>query len=303
VYRVVRADGAVRWVSIDGRRIYRDTPNGSRPVRSIGTVIDITHLKESERALSEKNNQLELLKDIATTANQASTIAEAMQFAVDRVCEFTGWPLGHAYIASSGQKHLVSSPIWSGLQGGRFDAFRAASEASGFSIEADLLGKVIADERPIWVNDVANDPSFTRRSVARQTGIRSAFAFPVLGGGEVIALLEIASVMQKNAEDAKLEQSFGKGKVTVGGLPCMQQSSHAEGALERMLEVVIARVDRLVIGIVPAETFDGEGENPRDEERITLGKHCKVRGLGVRFDCGRVVRGHRQNHLVKEYTG
>src|SRR4029077_8156501 len=50
---------------------------------------------------------------------------------------------------------------------------------------------------------------------------------------DVIALLEIAGVVQKNAEDTELEQSFGKGTLTVGALPCMQQSSHAEGALER----------------------------------------------------------------------
>src|SRR5262249_51341869 len=37
VCRVVRADGAVRWVSIHGRRLYRDTPRGPRPVRSLGT--------------------------------------------------------------------------------------------------------------------------------------------------------------------------------------------------------------------------------------------------------------------------
>ncbi len=76
------------------------------------------------------------------TANQATSVAEAMQFAVERVCEFTGWPLGHAFIARAGQKHLAS--FWKSAQGRPFDDFRAASEASEFSIEADLLGKVIA---------------------------------------------------------------------------------------------------------------------------------------------------------------
>ena len=142
VYRVIARDGRVVWFQCEAGMFRRED---GQPYAIHGVGFDITNLKESERALSQKNKQLELLKDIATTANQASTIAEAMQFAVDRVCEFTGWPLGHACIASSGQKHLVSSPIWSGVQERRFDAFRAASEASGFSIEADLLGKVIAD--------------------------------------------------------------------------------------------------------------------------------------------------------------
>jgi PAS domain S-box-containing protein len=53
VHRILRADGTVRWVSIHGRRHYRDTTNGRQTVRSIGTVVDITHLKETEAALHQ----------------------------------------------------------------------------------------------------------------------------------------------------------------------------------------------------------------------------------------------------------
>ena len=56
VCRVRRSDGEVRWVSIHGQRIYR----GSRPVRSIGAVLDITHLKETEAALRESELRLRL---------------------------------------------------------------------------------------------------------------------------------------------------------------------------------------------------------------------------------------------------
>ena len=65
VQRIVRADGTVRWVSIQGRRLYRDTPDGRQPVRSIGTVIDITQLKETERALGESERRLRLALDAA----------------------------------------------------------------------------------------------------------------------------------------------------------------------------------------------------------------------------------------------
>jgi len=178
-------------------------PKRRRPPYAIhGVGFDITSLKESEQALSEKNKQLELLKDIATTANQASSIAEAMQFAVERVCEFTGWPLGHAFIAHAGQKHLASS--WNSVPDRRFDEFRAASEASEFSIEATSSAKSLPAPAG-WIRDVANDPHFTRRSAAQQAGIRSAFAFPVLSGGELIALLEFFAVDFSNQDDALLE--------------------------------------------------------------------------------------------------
>ena len=65
VHRIVRADGAVRWVSIHGRRYYRDTLNGRRAVRSVGTVIDITPLRETEAALRESELRLRLALDAA----------------------------------------------------------------------------------------------------------------------------------------------------------------------------------------------------------------------------------------------
>ena len=54
VCRVTRSDGEVRWVSIHGRRFYRGT-SPSRPVRSLGAVLDITHLKETEALFARAN--------------------------------------------------------------------------------------------------------------------------------------------------------------------------------------------------------------------------------------------------------
>ena len=63
--RVRRADGTLRWVTITGRRIYRHTTSGLKPIRSIGTVVDITHLKESESALRESEQRLRLALEAA----------------------------------------------------------------------------------------------------------------------------------------------------------------------------------------------------------------------------------------------
>ena len=64
-FRILRPDGSIRWVSIQGRRHYRDTANGRHAVRSIGTVIDITLLKETEAALRESELRLRLALEAA----------------------------------------------------------------------------------------------------------------------------------------------------------------------------------------------------------------------------------------------
>jgi PAS domain S-box-containing protein len=198
VYRVISRDGRVVWLQCEASMLRR---RDGRPWAIQGVGFDITNLKESEQSLYDKNAQLELLRDIATTANQATTIAHAMQFAVDRVCEFTAWPLGHAV----GPPHLASFHIWNSIEERRFDAFRSASEAGGFSIAADLPARVFTSARAIWVRDVAGDPHFGRQSVAQQAGIKSAFAFPVLSGNEVVAVLEFFSFDCSDRDDAILE--------------------------------------------------------------------------------------------------
>src|SRR5262245_14886006 len=65
VHRIVRPDGTIRWVSIQGRRHYRKAASGGRAVRSVGTVVDITHLKETEAALRESELRLRLALEAA----------------------------------------------------------------------------------------------------------------------------------------------------------------------------------------------------------------------------------------------
>ena len=202
VYRVISRDGRVVWFQCEASMLRGED---GRPWAIQGVGFDITNLKENEQSLFDKNGQLELLKDVATTANQAATIAQAMQFAVDRVCEFTAWPLGHACMPTVNQSRLASWHIWNSIKEPRFDAFRAVSEAGGFSIASDLPVKVFTSARAIWVKDVANDPHFARQSAARQAGIKSAFAFPVLSGNEVIAVLEFFSSDYSSRNDALLE--------------------------------------------------------------------------------------------------
>ena len=52
-HRIVLRDGRVRWVSILSQTIFEVTANTRRPIRTIGTVEDITESKQAEQALRE----------------------------------------------------------------------------------------------------------------------------------------------------------------------------------------------------------------------------------------------------------
>jgi len=48
--------------------------------------------------LEAAGQAVQLLQEVAVSANQADTIDVALQTAINQVCAFTGWPLGHAYL-------------------------------------------------------------------------------------------------------------------------------------------------------------------------------------------------------------
>ncbi len=294
VYRVISRAGKVVWFQCEASMLRRDD---GRPWAIHGVGFNITTLKESEQTLYEKNGQLELLKDIATRANQATTASEALQFAVERVCEFTTWPLGHACTPAGAH-------IWCGMQDRRFDTFRALSEAGGVSAVAGLPARVITTARPVWVKDVANHPHFTRQPEAQQAGIRSAFAFPVLSGSEVIAVLEFFSLDSCERNDALLDIMTLVGN-QLGQVVDRTKRLATESKFRELLEaapdamLVVDRLGRIVLVNAQVKSIFGyarhellgqtmemlmperlQGKHPRHREGFFADPRVRPMGIG-----------------------
>lgn len=144
------------------------------------------------RDLYEKQQQLQLLEAIAVAANQSRSVEDALQFTLTEVCQNTGWPLGHAYLVLpvDGTRRLRSAGIWHGAEAEGVHAFFCASETMDFDPGAGLPGRVLATGKPAWIADVAEDDNFPRAQTAKMANIKASFAFPVLAGSDVAAVLE-----------------------------------------------------------------------------------------------------------------
>ena len=98
---------------------------------------------------------LELIQDIAVAANQAQTAAVAFQTAVQRICEYAEWSIGHVYLRSDdGSGDLVSSGIWhcGGAEGS--GALRDASLKARFAPQEDLIWRVVESGEPVWIEEI-----------------------------------------------------------------------------------------------------------------------------------------------------
>jgi signal transduction histidine kinase/CheY-like chemotaxis protein len=162
--------------------------------------------EEGLRALYVNQEQLQLLEETASFANQATSVRELMKLTLDRVCAFTHWPLGHAYLASDERSTglMISTDIWHVDNNDRFEGFRKLTEGTDFPLGIGLPGRVAANRQPAWITDVTNDANFPRAPMARQAGIKAGFAFPVLSRNEVVGVLEFFSEMASEPNTALL---------------------------------------------------------------------------------------------------
>lgn len=175
--------------------------------------------KKAEAALLRENALLRVMQETATTANESPTPEHAYEAGLRAICELTGWHVGHVYEAVEHQDALAGPDLVS------LDVWHYADEASGperlrhatasrsrVPCGADLPGRVVRDGRPIWLRDLSQEPDFPRAEAAIESGFRSAFAFPVMAGHEIVAVLEFFSPRVEPPDERLLEVAAHVGK-------------------------------------------------------------------------------------------
>lgn len=236
--RYVRDDRQTVW----GRTTVSVIPDrAGRPKYSIGVVQDITEQKHAEGQLRSLNETLEqrveqrtahvrLLQDVAIIANEAGSIDQAFQASLERICRFAGWPVGHAHICTNSVPHtLGSNSIWYLSDAERLAKFRNMTEGNPVSPGVGLSGRALASGKPVWIADLAQDAQFLRAEAARAAGLRAGFAFPVLVGKEVAAVLEFFAVETTPPDDDVSAMMANVGTQ----LGRVIERSRAENALRR----------------------------------------------------------------------
>ena len=208
------------WLRLEGERAGLYGTELGVSLMALGSIIVLTalvgwnahllHRTDTERKWAEEQQRREkasvqLLQVVAVTANTASTIEEAMQICLERICAYTGWPVGHVYLAEDSSGGLVPTALWHLEDPERFEAFREATGTACFAPGVGLPGQVLASGKPKWIVDATEDPNFPRAKQAEDVGICAAFGFPVLVGSEVVTVLEFFSTEAVEPDNELLE--------------------------------------------------------------------------------------------------
>lgn len=159
-----------------------------------GIIRDITIQKEQGRALQKKTDKLALIQSISSSANEIKDNGEFIEHCLDKICQFTNWPVGHVLQTENGrEKKLRSMGIWYLADTTRFADFRQVSDRTSFKLGFGLPGRVLARGKAEWVFDVTANVDMPRALAATEAHIKGGFAFPVLVHGKCALVLEFFS--------------------------------------------------------------------------------------------------------------
>jgi PAS domain S-box-containing protein len=159
----------------------------------LGFVRDIAERRRHEELLERQAREAEVLNHVTTLAAETEALDEILRLCLESVCELTGWPAGHAYLPQKGAPpRLAPTMIWHG-DPGQFSALKAATEATTFGLGEGLPGRIWSTREPCEILDVRGSEAFPRAWLVDDVGVRSAFGFPIMSGGDVAAILEFFS--------------------------------------------------------------------------------------------------------------
>jgi serine phosphatase RsbU (regulator of sigma subunit) len=209
----------------------------------LARISEALHAEINERQRAERRMAAE--HAVSRVLGESVTLADAAPGVVQAVCESLGWAVGALWVVDRPARVLRCLECRP-APGERSAGFEAACWPHTFGPGAGLPGRVWTGGRVAWVADLARDEDLVRAPVAAQEGLHTACAFPVLLGGETLAVFEFFS-RQVRAPNDELLETLGSIGRQVGHFLERRQ---AEAAVqERVQELRVAR--KIQRGLLP----------------------------------------------------
>jgi PAS domain S-box-containing protein len=169
----------------------------------VGIVQDISNEKHNLDLLEKRYSLLNMVNEVAIEANRFTKDESCIQYSIDKVCEYTGWDIGHYFKFEGNQ--LRSSGIWNKNLSTEYDVFRALTEEITLGAEHGFQKEVVSERRAVWIDiSTLDDYSIYKRAeLCKKIGLLSCIWVPIVGRNNVIGVLEFF-----NSKDVKLDKEI-----------------------------------------------------------------------------------------------
>lgn len=151
---------------------------------------EVYRLRRAQALWARKYALDKLLRDVAVAANQAETREDVLRIALSRICAHTGWPIGHVFERDEQSGQLVTTRVWHLQDERKYMTFKRITDAVSMASHTGLPGRAARRKQPLWITDLSVDQGFVRGRFAKEDGVRSGFALPIILDDKVAAVLE-----------------------------------------------------------------------------------------------------------------
>lgn len=189
--------GELVWICVSGEPVFG--PDGVfKGYRGVGR--DITKTKRAEQRLRLEHGIARMLAD-------ATDVSAALRETMRMICEAEDWDCAEFWRVDEAAGVMRLAGSWVSPDRPEAARFIERSKSVAFRRGQGLAGAVWESARPLWIPDVVADPRILRKDLARETGLKSAFFFPVVHRDKVLGVLDF-TCRELRTSDERLTQAF-----------------------------------------------------------------------------------------------
>ncbi|MFT5667553.1 MAG: PAS domain S-box-containing protein [Vicingaceae bacterium] len=176
--------------------------NTSHSFDNEGNIIGIISTGDDITKRARKKEKVLYLMEFVEVAIEAKSIDKVLLKALQSICAYTNWPVGHVYYPDSAKEKLNPSEIWYTTGKKDYKSFKEATLKTNYLLGEGLLGTAWKEQKAVWKKDFKLKGIFKREEEARKYGLTGAFSFPVSYKNEVVAVFEF---FYKNSKNERID--------------------------------------------------------------------------------------------------